>query len=125
MNKVVGNIKRNLPSVTAPKVLLIAACLVCMPLLSGAQNDVSLSANDEALKSEFQQEMDKWGLKAYEGDRDAPVILCLHGQATWSYLYRNVIPILVDAGYRAVAAASLGARRSCWVAARPRRLPLC
>jgi hypothetical protein len=29
------------------------------------------------------------------------------------------------AGYRAVAAASLGARQSCWAAARPRRLPLC
>ena len=30
----------------------------------------------------------------------------------------------VVAGDRAVAAASLGARRSCWVAARPRRLPV-
>jgi len=31
----------------------------------------------------------------------------------------------VVARYRAVAAASLGTRRSCWVAARPRHLPLC
>jgi len=29
--------------------------------------------------------------------------LCLHGQPTWSYLYRKMIPIFVDAGYRVVA----------------------
>jgi len=29
--------------------------------------------------------------------------LCLHGQPTWSYLYRKMIPIFVNAGYRVVA----------------------
>ncbi len=47
-----------------------------------------------------------------EGDRNAPVILCLHGQATWAYLYRKVIPVLVDAGFRAVAPDYIGFGRS-------------
>ena len=39
-----------------------------------------------------------------EGPRDAPVtFVCLHGQPTWSYLYRKMIPIFTAAGYRAIA----------------------
>lgn len=38
-----------------------------------------------------------------EGPRDAPVILLLHGEPSWSYLYRTMIPLLVDAGLRCVA----------------------
>ncbi|MBK5231053.1 MAG: alpha/beta fold hydrolase [Thermoleophilia bacterium] len=34
---------------------------------------------------------------------DGPVALLLHGEPTWSYLWRKVIPPLVDAGYRCVA----------------------
>jgi len=30
-------------------------------------------------------------------------VLCLHGQPTWSYLYRRMIPILAGEGYRVVA----------------------
>jgi pimeloyl-ACP methyl ester carboxylesterase len=38
-----------------------------------------------------------------EGPRDAAhVFLCLHGQPTWSYLYRRMIPPLVAAGHRVV-----------------------
>jgi len=33
-----------------------------------------------------------------EGPRDGEVILLLHGQPTWSYLYRKMIPVLVEAG---------------------------
>ena len=29
--------------------------------------------------------------------------LCLHGQPTWSYLYRKMLPIFVAAGHRVVA----------------------
>ena len=47
-----------------------------------------------------------------EGNRDAPPILMLHGEPTWSYLYRKLIPILVDAGYRAIAADHIGFGRS-------------
>ena len=39
-----------------------------------------------------------------EGPKDAAVtFICLHGQPTWSYLYRKMIPIFVDAGHRVVA----------------------
>jgi pimeloyl-ACP methyl ester carboxylesterase len=39
-----------------------------------------------------------------EGPRDAAkVFLCLHGQPTWSYLYRRMIPVIVAAGHRVVA----------------------
>ena len=47
-----------------------------------------------------------------EGDRAAPIILLLHGQGTWSYLYRNMIPILVEAGYRVIAPDFIGFGRS-------------
>ena len=30
-----------------------------------------------------------------EGPKDGPVMLLLHGMPTWSYLYRDMIPILV------------------------------
>jgi haloalkane dehalogenase len=43
-----------------------------------------------------------------EGPEDAPVVLLLHGQPTWAYLYCKMIPVLVDAGYRAVAMDHVG-----------------
>lgn len=47
-----------------------------------------------------------------EGPADGPVVLLLHGQPTWSYLYRSVIPVLVDAGLRVVAPDNIGFGRS-------------
>jgi haloalkane dehalogenase len=47
-----------------------------------------------------------------EGPRDAPVALMLHGEPTWSYLYRKMIPPVVAAGYRAVAPDHIGFGRS-------------
>lgn len=39
-----------------------------------------------------------------EGPEDAKeIFLCLHGQPTWSYLYRKMIPVFVAAGIRVVA----------------------
>lgn len=39
-----------------------------------------------------------------EGPRDAATtFLCLHGQPSWSYLYRRMIPVFTAAGHRAVA----------------------
>jgi haloalkane dehalogenase len=37
------------------------------------------------------------------GPTDAPVVLLVHGQPTWSFLYRKVIGVLTDAGLRAIA----------------------
>ena len=47
-----------------------------------------------------------------EGRRGAPVALCLHGQPTWSYLYRKMIPAFVAAGLRVVAPDFFGFGRS-------------
>lgn len=41
-----------------------------------------------------------------------PVFLCLHGQPTWSYLYRKMLPEFVQAGGRVVAPDLLGFGRS-------------
>jgi haloalkane dehalogenase len=47
-----------------------------------------------------------------EGPADAHPILLLHGQPSWSYLYRLMIPVLVGAGHRVVAMDHLGMGRS-------------
>jgi haloalkane dehalogenase len=46
------------------------------------------------------------------GPRDGPVVLLLHGQPTWSYLYRTVIAVLGQRGLRAVAPDNIGFGRS-------------
>ncbi|MCZ7578268.1 MAG: haloalkane dehalogenase [Dehalococcoidia bacterium] len=47
-----------------------------------------------------------------EGDPGAPVMLLLHGMPTWSFLYRRMIPGLVEAGYRCVAPDHIGFGKS-------------
>jgi haloalkane dehalogenase len=47
-----------------------------------------------------------------EGPRDAEPILLLHGEPTWSFLYRKMIPILVQAGHRVIAPDLVGFGRS-------------
>ena len=47
-----------------------------------------------------------------EGPRDAPTVLLMHGEPTWSFLYRKMIPVLVAAGYRVVVPDLVGFGRS-------------
>lgn len=47
-----------------------------------------------------------------EGPADGPLILLMHGQPAWSYLYRYMIPPLVAAGFRVVAPDLIGFGRS-------------
>jgi len=47
-----------------------------------------------------------------EGARDAPLVLLMHGEPSWSYLYRTMIPVLVDGGLRCVAPDLVGFGRS-------------
>jgi len=47
-----------------------------------------------------------------EGPEDGPVVLLLHGQPSWSYLYRKMIPGLTEGGYRVIAMDHLGLGRS-------------
>lgn len=47
-----------------------------------------------------------------EGPADGPVVLLMHGEPSWSYLYRTMIPPLVEAGFRVVAPDLVGFGRS-------------
>ena len=47
-----------------------------------------------------------------EGPRDGATVVLLHGEPSWSYLYRFMIPGLVEAGYRVVAPDLIGFGRS-------------
>lgn len=48
-----------------------------------------------------------------EGPKDAEVtFLCLHGQPSWAYLYRKMIPIFTRAGHRVIAPDLFGFGRS-------------
>jgi haloalkane dehalogenase len=46
------------------------------------------------------------------GPSAGPVALLLHGEPSWSFLYRKVMPVLADAGIRAVAPDLIGFGRS-------------
>jgi len=46
------------------------------------------------------------------GPSKADPVLLMHGEPSWSYLYRKMIPIIVDAGFRAVAPDLVGFGRS-------------
>ena len=47
-----------------------------------------------------------------DGPADGPVVLLLHGEPSWSFLYRKLIPVLAAAGLRAVAPDLVGFGRS-------------
>ena len=47
-----------------------------------------------------------------EGPRDADPVLLLHGEPSWSYLYRTMIPVITAAGFRAIAPDLIGFGRS-------------
>ncbi len=47
-----------------------------------------------------------------EGPRNGEVIYLLHGEPAWSYLFRKMIPVLVDAGYRVIAPDMVGFGKS-------------
>jgi haloalkane dehalogenase len=47
-----------------------------------------------------------------EGPRDAPVVLMMHGEPSWSYLYRHMIGPVVAAGFRVVAPDLIGFGKS-------------
>ena len=47
-----------------------------------------------------------------EGPQTAPVALLLHGEPSWSFLYRKMVPVLVDGGFRVVVPDLIGFGRS-------------
>jgi haloalkane dehalogenase len=48
----------------------------------------------------------------YVDEGSGPIVLLMHGEPTWSYLYRKMIPALTGAGLRAVAPDLIGFGRS-------------
>ena len=47
-----------------------------------------------------------------EGDSGHDPVLLMHGEPTWCYLYRHMIPVFVQHGYRAIAPDLVGFGRS-------------
>lgn len=47
-----------------------------------------------------------------EGQGSAGVMLLLHGEPSWSYLYRNMIPTFLESGYRIIAPDMIGFGKS-------------
>lgn len=47
-----------------------------------------------------------------EGPKDGPLVVMIHGNPTWSFMWRKLIPILADNGYRAIAIDHIGTGRS-------------
>ncbi len=43
-----------------------------------------------------------------EGPKEADPVLMLHGEPSWSYLYRHMIPICAAAGHRVIAPDPIG-----------------
>lgn len=74
------------------------------------------AAFDDLVNFSYAPNYLEWdGLRTHyvdEGPKDAPVALLLHGEPTWSYLYRKMIPPLLAAGYRCVAPDHIGFGRS-------------
>jgi haloalkane dehalogenase len=72
---------------------------------------------DYAFAPHYLDDLDGYqGLRIHyvdEGPRDGQkVFLCLHGQPTWSYLYRRMLPVFAGAGHRVVAPDLLGFGKS-------------
>jgi haloalkane dehalogenase len=47
-----------------------------------------------------------------EGPKNANPVLLMHGEPSWSYLYRKMIPVIVDTGNRVIAPDLVGFGRS-------------
>lgn len=47
-----------------------------------------------------------------EGPAQGPIVLLMHGEPSWSFLYRHMIPVLTEAGLRCIAPDLVGFGRS-------------
>ncbi|MDA8698971.1 haloalkane dehalogenase [Flavobacteriaceae bacterium] len=68
--------------------------------------DYSFKANYHQINSELRMHY------LDEGNPDGPIILLLHGEPSWSYLYRTMIPTLVHSGFRVIAPDLIGFGKS-------------
>lgn len=72
--------------------------------------DFDFSANYTEIRDEDGTELRIHYLD--EGPKDGEVVLLLHGEPSWSFLYRTMIPILVAKGFRIIAPDLVGFGRS-------------
>ncbi|MBT1449428.1 haloalkane dehalogenase [Glaciecola sp. XM2] len=77
-------------------------CFDNLPGYSFQENYIDVTSNDTPLMMHYVD----------YGDRSAPVILMLHGEPSWSYLYRNMINDAEAAGYRVIAPDLIGFGKS-------------
>jgi haloalkane dehalogenase len=60
----------------------------------------------------WEYETRRCGRIAYVDEGDGPAVVLVHGQPTWGYLWRRVLPPLLEAGFRCVVPDHLGFGRS-------------
>jgi pimeloyl-ACP methyl ester carboxylesterase len=80
-------------------------------------DDRFVNLPDYSFKPNYVEDLDGYeGLRMHyidEGPNDAQhIFLCLHGEPTWNYLYRKMIPVFSKAGHRSVAPDFYGFGRS-------------
>lgn len=105
---------------------LLPLLLAVSPSLA-SMDDASIPLRDDALRTpddrfadlaDFPFSPNYTNIDGYrlhyldEGPADGPVVLLLHGEPTWSYLYRKMIPVLSEAGLRSIAPDLIGFGRS-------------
>ena len=65
-------------------------------------NYIDIEHNDQTLRMHFLD----------ENSESDEIVLLMHGEPTWSYLYRKIIPILVSNGKRVIAPDLIGFGKS-------------
>jgi haloalkane dehalogenase len=75
-----------------------------LPDFPFSPNYLEVAANDESPRLRIHY-LD-------EGPPDALPVLLMHGEPSWSFLYRKMIPVIASAGYRAIAPDLVGFGRS-------------
>jgi len=103
------------------KFLVLLAFLSCVPLAHSEEIRPGILRTPEARFVDLEgypfdaHYMEIDGMRVHdldEGPRDGESILLIHGEPTWSYLFRKMIPILVEAGYRVLAPDLIGFGKS-------------
>src|SRR3974390_2210511 len=117
------------------RTIALVVSLLRARLLQGAERNADMTALIEALRTPEERfvKLPNYtfrahyldDLKGYEGLRvhtvderpakpatDMQSYFCLHGEPTWAYLYRKMIPVFLAAGHRVVAPDFLGFARS-------------
>jgi haloalkane dehalogenase len=108
------------PLLAAAALLTVAACASPPPAADLPLRADALRTPDARFENlpEYPFEPNYVAIDGYrvhyvdEGPRDADPVLMLHGEPSWSYLYRKMIPPVAAAGHRVIAPDLIGFGRS-------------